>query len=104
MSESRGRVTVAQNVLDTIVQLTALSVPGVSRMGTRSGSRHGTRVQVHDQQVVVDVHVIVAPDANMREVGRAIQIEVARAVRDMVGMEVAAVDVHIQDVEAAARS
>jgi len=104
MSENQGRVTIAQNVLDTIAQLTTLNVPGVSRLGARSPLRRagdGVHVEVFDQRVNVDVYVVVQPEVNMRDVGQAIQVEIARAMKDMVGMDVAAVNVHIQDVEAA---
>jgi uncharacterized alkaline shock family protein YloU len=105
MAESRGRVTIAQNVLDTIVQLTTLGVPGVARLGARHPLRRGgdgVHVEVSDNRVEVDVFVIVEPEANMREVGRMIQSEIARAMQEIVGMEVSTVNVHVQDVEAAA--
>jgi len=98
----RGRVTVAQRVLDAIAQLTTLNVPGVARLSARSGLRRGAdgvRVDVVDDQVVVDVYVIVTHDANMRQIGKEIQVEIARAMNQMVGMDAAAVNVHIQDVE-----
>jgi uncharacterized alkaline shock family protein YloU len=98
-----GRVTIAQQVLDTIVQLTTLNVPGVARLGARGALRRagdGVHVEVADQQVNVEVYVIVTADANMREVGKAIQTEIARAMHEIVGMDVATVHVHVQDVEA----
>ncbi|HEY4688663.1 MAG TPA: Asp23/Gls24 family envelope stress response protein [Anaerolineae bacterium] len=105
MSESQGRVTIAQNVLDTIVQLTTLNVPGVARLGARSAfrrSKDGIHVEVVEHQVNVDVYVVVLPDVNMYEVGKTIQAEIARAMKEIVGMEVTIVNVHIQDVEAVA--
>jgi len=105
MTQSMGRVTIAQQVLDTIAQLTTLNVPGVARLGARGALRRsgdGVRVGVADNRVSVDVYVIITPDANMREVGKAIQTEIARAMHEIVGMEVAEVNVHIQDVEAQA--
>ncbi len=105
MAESIGRITIAQSVLDTIVQLTTLNVPGVSRLGARSALRRGgdgVRVEVTDHHVDVDVYVIVQPETNMREVAKTIQSEIARAMHEMIGMDVATVNVHIQDVEALA--
>jgi uncharacterized alkaline shock family protein YloU len=107
MAESPGRVTIAQSVLDTIVQLTTLNVPGVSRLGARTPLRRsadGVKVEVSGDRVNVDVYVVVAPEVNMRDVGQAIQTEIARAMQEIVGMEVATVNVHIQDVEPAAAS
>ncbi len=103
MAPSMGRVTVAQQVLDTIAQLTTLNVPGVARLGTRGALRRagdGVHVEVADNRVNVEVYVIVTADANMREVGKEIQAEMARAMHEIVGMDVATVNVHIQDVEA----
>jgi uncharacterized alkaline shock family protein YloU len=102
MAESLGRVTIAQQVLDTIVQLTTLNVPGVARLGARSSLRRsgdGVRVEVVDHQVNVDVYVVVTPDTNMRDVARTIQTEISRAMQEIVGMDVATVNVHVQDVE-----
>lgn len=101
MAQSMGRITIAQQVLDTIAQLTTLNVPGVARLGTRASLRRGgdgVRVEVDDHKVNVEVYVVVTPDANMRDVGKTIQTEIARAMQDIVGMDVATVNVHIQDV------
>jgi len=107
--ERLGTVTIAPGVLVTIASLSALSVPGVRRMSERA-SRHmrilgvggigqGTRVQVVDGAVSVDLHIIVEGGVNMLKVGRAIQATVTRAIQDMVGMEVREVNVYIDDVE-----
>lgn len=104
MSETFDRVTVAQDVLNTIVRLTTLGVPGVARLGGRPSLRRGGEaVQVDvsdDSQVHVEVYVIVHSDMNLRDVAHAIQQAIARSMNEMVGMQVAAVNVHIQDVEA----
>ena len=105
MAESTGRVTIAQEVLNTIARLTTLSVPGVSHLGSRrtlGRSGDGVEVVVNDNQVAVDVFVIVEPDRNLREIGQMIQSEIARSMQEIVGMEVVTVNVHIQDVEAPA--
>ena len=102
MTESMGRVTVSQDVLNTIVRLTTLGVEGVARLDKRSGRRRGAEgfhVEVSDNQAKVDVYVILKPDTNLREIGRSIQAEIARSLQEMVGMQAATVNVHIQDVE-----
>ena len=106
MSETIDRVTVAQDVLNTIVRLTTLGVAGVARLGGRPSLRRGgeaLQVDVSDDnQVHVDVHVIVHSDMNLREVAHNIQQAIARSMNEIVGMQVAAVNVHIQDVESPA--
>ncbi len=102
MAESTGRVTVAQEVISTIVRLTTIGVEGVSRFGGRPGlgrSSDGVHIAVKDNQVEVDVYVIVKPETNMREVATQIQSDIARSIEEMVGMQVSTVNVHIQDVE-----
>ncbi len=110
MEEKLGKVTIAPEVLITIARLTALSTPGVARMGGtwagnvtrflgRKISGQGVKMEVEDDSVAVDLYIIVQTDVNMLNLGRGIQTEVARAINDMVGMHVKEVNIHIQDVE-----
>lgn len=99
-----GRITIAPEVLTTIARLTALSVPGVARMAP-TGSVHrllgrgeGVEIDVRNDAVSVELHIVVERDVNMLNVSRSIQAEVTRAIHNMVGMEVGAVNVHIEDV------
>lgn len=103
----RGKTTIAPDVLLTIAKLSALSVPGVARTSTvpggvnrffQRGAGEGVRIEVKDHAVHVDLYVVVQHDASVREVSRAVQAEVARAIQDMVGMDVLGVNVHIEDV------
>ena len=103
----RGKTTIAHEVLLTIARLSALQTPGVARTSPapdgvdrlfKRGIDDGVRVEVHDQSVVVDLYLVMQPGRNVREVGRAIQAAVRRAMEDMVGMDVLAVNVHIEDI------
>jgi len=101
MSESMGRVTVSQEVLNTIVRLTTLGVEGVARFDKRPGRRRGAdgyHIEVGDNQADVTVYVVVKPEISLREVGQNIQSEIARALQELVGMQAARVNVYIQDV------
>jgi len=105
----RGKTTIAPEVLLTIVRLTTLGVPGVSRMSPtpggvnrlfRRGVGEGVRLDIReDDQVFADLFVILQADVNVRDVSRLIQHHVARAITDMVGMTVGRVDVHIEDID-----
>jgi uncharacterized alkaline shock family protein YloU len=106
MIDSHGRVTIDPDVLVTIARLTTLSVPGVSRMAPggmrdllRRASSEGVQIEVENNTVRVDLYIAVEPDKNLRQVARAIQSEVARAIRDMVGMDIAAINIHIEDID-----
>ena len=98
-----GKTTIAPQVLETIARLTTLAVPGVVRMAAPAGVRRllrhdGVEIQVVGNAVHVNLYIVTGAHANMLSVGRQIQAEVTRAIQDMVGMEVRAVDVHIEDV------
>jgi uncharacterized alkaline shock family protein YloU len=102
-----GATTIAPGVLFTIARLTALSVPGVVALApvpgvgrvVRRGGNVGVLLEVRDQRVSVELHLILAANSNVRTVCRAVQAEVAQAVEQMVGMPVDRVDVHVQDID-----
>ena len=104
-----GKVTIAPEVLLTIVRLTVLGVPGVAHLCSRwrgsvgrfltpSRLAEGIHIDIEDETATVDVHVVAEPKDDMLALARTIQIEVARAINDMVGMAVCEVNVHIEDI------
>lgn len=107
-SASIGRVTIAPQVLTTIVRQTALGVEGVRRLVGRlprrsklSGRRAvapGIEVIVQDGQVAVTVHVIAEPGTNWVHMAETLQTEITRAIEHIVGLQVTGVDVYIDDV------
>lgn len=108
MEACLGSVSVHPTVLAAVARLTALATPGVARMSdarrlgrvlAHPGWGNGVDLSVVDDTITVDVYVVAEPDVNLVQLGQAVQAEVARAIRDMVGMQVAAVNVHIQDVD-----
>ena len=105
-----GKTTIAPEVLTTIARLTALSIPGVSRLSTAPSDvnqffkrgfsgNEGVRIEVENHTVYADIYVITESDINVREVSRNIQAQVARAISEMVGMEVGKVNVHVEDID-----
>jgi uncharacterized alkaline shock family protein YloU len=104
-----GTVTIAPEVLVTIVRLATQDIPGVHAMSTdwtRDVNRFlgdtrvgdGVETQVQGERVSIDLYVVVEPDANMLELGRRIQAEVTRSVEELLGMQVQEINVHIEDV------
>lgn len=104
-----GKTTISVDVLLTIARLTTLEVPGVNRMSNVPTKRFktmllhrqeqdGLHIEVVDDLVYTDLYVVLEPDVNIREVGRNIQIAVARAITEMIGMQVGAVNVHVEDI------
>jgi uncharacterized alkaline shock family protein YloU len=108
MEEVQGRVTVAPPVLTTIVRQTTLEEKGVNRLaplpakmrGLRAGAalEEGILVGVTEQGAHVEVHIVAEPGVHVLKLGTAVQSAITRAVQEMVGMSVIAVDVHIDDV------
>ena len=109
MSDSNeSKITIAPDVLVTIARLAALSVPGVSRMAQVSGGvnrlfkrgvNEGVRIEVEDNVIVAGLYLILKPDVNIREVSRNVQEQVTRALQEMVGMDVAELEIHIEDID-----
>lgn len=110
MEDRLGTVRIAPQVLAGIARLTALSAPGVVRMHRDlssgvdrllrgKGAADGVRIEVVDDAVSVDLYVVAAQNVNLYELGREIQSRVSRAIKDMVGMPVLAVNVHVENVE-----
>jgi uncharacterized alkaline shock family protein YloU len=106
---SRGKTTVSPDVLVTIARLSALSVPGVSRMAHvpggvnrlfKRGIGDGVRIEVEDNVVVANLYLILKQHVNIREVSRNVQQQVARALQEMVGMEIGEIEIHIEDIDA----
>ena len=104
----QGKTTVAPDVLVTIARLSALSVPGVSRMANVSGGvnklfkrgvHDGVRIEVEDNVIVANLYLVLKPDVNIREVSRDVQLQVARALQEMVGMEIGEIEIHIEDID-----
>ncbi|MCC6259877.1 MAG: Asp23/Gls24 family envelope stress response protein [Anaerolineales bacterium] len=104
----QGKTTVAPEVLTTIASLSALRVAGVSRLAPvpggvnrlfKKGASEGVRIETEDNVAFIDLHLILKQDVNIREVSRNVQRDVARAIQEMVGMEVDRVIIHIEDID-----
>jgi uncharacterized alkaline shock family protein YloU len=108
VEENLGKVTIAPNVLVTIVQKTASSVPGVAKLCDKVPNvrgllglhtvGQGVEINVVDGQVLVAVYLIAKRGVGLLQMARALQGEITRAIQDIVGMEVREVNVHIEDI------
>lgn len=108
MEQNLGKVTIAPNVLVTVVQKTTMAEPGVAQLcenvpgvkrllGMHTVSR-GVAVSVADNQVTADVHLIARRGVDLLQMGRSLQNQISRAIRDIVGMQVCEVNIHIDDI------
>jgi uncharacterized alkaline shock family protein YloU len=102
-------VTIAPGVLLTIVRMATLDVPGVVRMGSTPGgvdrwlfrrapAANGVQILVEDSTVTAHIYVVADASVNLREMCVQIQKSVERSIRELLGMQVASVNVHIEDV------
>lgn len=115
MSEHRGYISVADekgsvntnyNVVAVIAASAAIEVDGVhalyqsasrelTEVSGRKGISRGIRLEVDDDNVVVDVYLIAKVGFAVNEVGEAVQRVVKAAIEEAVGVNVSAVNVNI---------
>jgi uncharacterized alkaline shock family protein YloU len=103
-------VTVDPSVLLTIARLAALNVEGVARLGYASGtldrllglgpSEDGIHLTFNEEDdgMIIDIFVVVDDWRHLQETSRKVQEEINRTMQQYAGMEIQAVNVHIEDV------
>ena len=105
--EPLGRVIVAQSVLASVVEMTALTVPGVVRLvprgpffgrAGRTGG-HMVTIAVEGNAVRADLGIVVAVGTDVATIGAAVRRQAAVAIERLLGMEAKAVNVVVWDVE-----
>ena len=103
-----GKTTVAPGVLLVIARKAALGVTGVQAVGTPASLRGrsvrgrdpgGVKLVIHDDVVSGDIFLVIRAGVNIRDVCREVQQQVARALAEMAGMQVARMDIHVEDIE-----
>ncbi|MEO3870186.1 Asp23/Gls24 family envelope stress response protein [Nonomuraea sp. B12E4] len=110
----KGRIKVADEVVEKIASLAALEVPGVADMGgdlARAfesvrdrigiGSRRGNQgvnAHIQDREASVSLTIVVEYGHVVMEVAAAVKTNVARNVSHMLGMRVEEVNVTVDDV------
>lgn len=109
MSEQAGTVSIATEVLATIVNLTAMAVPGVIAMAVVPRGRllsrpqpdatRGVQVRVSENTVEADLYLVVEHGVDMVAVATRVQRDVGQAVHEMLGMAVRHINVYIQGIE-----
>lgn len=104
-----GSIKIADEVVGIITGLAATEIDGVAGMsggiaggiadmlGRKSLSK-GVKVQVTDDTASVDVYVIIDYGNSIPDVAWKIQDNVKQAIEGMTGLDVKAVNVHVQGV------
>jgi uncharacterized alkaline shock family protein YloU len=110
----KGRIKVADEVVEKVAALASLEIPGVADLGgdierafenvrdriglgARRGNQ-GVRAQIQDRQVAIDITIVVEYGHVVLEVAKEVKTNVARSVSRMLGMRVVEVNVTVDDV------
>ncbi len=106
-----GRVAITGDAVAQIVGLTAAECYGVvgttttgrlGRLLTRDRTTRGIEVAGDEHGLSIALHVVVEHGLNLAEVASTVRNRVAYEVGRMTGLEISAVEVHIDAVKASA--
>jgi uncharacterized alkaline shock family protein YloU len=102
-----GKITVAPEVLVDIVRQAALYTDGVVKMASvpprvdrifrRLVTAEGIELEIREDSVVIDLFLVVRA-VDMLALSHKVQQEIIRTMDRIVGIEVDAVNIHIEDV------
>jgi uncharacterized alkaline shock family protein YloU len=104
-----GRVTISQRAIATIASHAALGTYGVVGMSSRSladgiaqllvrDPHRGIEVRTEGDAILIDAYIIVEYGTRVSAVASSVANSVRYQVEQMLGMPVAAVSVHVQDL------
>ena len=108
-----GTVQIHNSVISGIARLAALKVAGVSDLhagfieglataiGTKKSMERGIRVEIEDDVVTLELHVVMEYGVRIPHVAWQVQNEVRRAVEQMTGKTVRSVQIIVQGVKLA---
>ena len=75
------------------------AVPASVNRLFRRGTGEGVQIDVEDNRMSAELYIALDHGTDARKVGREVQQAVARAIEQMVGMEVGQIDVHIEEID-----
>jgi uncharacterized alkaline shock family protein YloU len=105
-----GTIRIAADAIAQIVGHTAaecygvvgMAGKGLKRLLTRDKLTQGIDVSATPEGIRVDLHVVVEYGLNLAEVAATVRSRVAYEIERLTGLNVAAVEVHIEDVRRSA--
>jgi uncharacterized alkaline shock family protein YloU len=113
-AETRGKTTIADNVVVKIAGMAAREVPGIYNLGAGmarafgamrervpgagGGVTRGVKVEVGERQAAVDLDVVVEYGVSVVAVAGEVRTNVISAVERMTGLEVVEVNIAVDDV------
>lgn len=103
-----GRIRVAPEILLAIAESIVTATDGVLGLANPPSAdlrRHGRRLRkdgilliMDENRVIFDIYVIMDADVNIMETGQRLQHAVSESVKQISGIAVNAVNIHIEDV------
>lgn len=105
--EAEGSINISEDVLSMIAVEAIKEVEGVGGISNAAAGKDflgkknpfkGVRVAVEGDDVCVEAYILVTYGKPVNEVAKQVQTSVAKAVGDMTGMNVSAVNVHVSGV------
>lgn len=108
--EEIGNIKISADVISTIAGLAASEIGGVhcmytsfaggiaERFGAKKGIGKGVRVEVTENNVLIDLYIVVDYGVRIPELAWEIQENVKNNVETMTGMTVEKVNIHIEGV------
>ncbi len=109
---STGKTTIDDGVISKVAGIATRSVPGVYAVGggvsraigairdamNQTDRSQGVTVEVGEREVAVDITIVAEYPASLQKVADDVRAAVYTAIEDIVGMDVAEVNVTINDV------
>ncbi|MDD6189756.1 MAG: Asp23/Gls24 family envelope stress response protein [Clostridiales bacterium] len=105
--EAEGSINISEDVLSILTVEAIKEVEGVGGISSASGGKEllgkknpfkGVKVVVEDDNVTIDAHILVVYGNPVNEVAKQVQTSVSKAVGDMTGLNIKAVNVHVSGV------
>jgi len=104
-----GEIRISADVITVIAHTVACEVEGVAGMNAniaenissvlgRKNPTKGVKVEINGKDVTIDFYILVDYGARIPEVAWRIQEKVKSAVESMTGMNVAAINIHVQGI------
>jgi uncharacterized alkaline shock family protein YloU len=105
-----GPVRIHNSVIAVIARLAALKIPGVVEMSgsfteglanmvSKASFDRGIKVEVEDQKINLEMHVVIEFGVRVPQVAWRIQNDVRKAIEDMTGKKVGQIGIVVQGVK-----
>lgn len=93
-----GNTTVSPDVIETIIRQTANDIKGINRIYSNS-SNPGIKIKINESTVDAEIFIVINAREKVLDVCRELQFQTARAISEMIGMEVGELNVHVEDYQ-----